>query len=142
MRTDLVGTLRAADIGRSVSLCGWVARRREHGEHLAFVDLRDHTGIVQCVVDNATDVRSGLWCWIGPSRMLVAYAVPRKLNMPTTAMIDATVNALLRNRSSRSMGERARSSAITNSTRNTAATTNATITDGAPHPSLWPWITP
>jgi aspartyl-tRNA synthetase len=35
-----------------------VARRREHGEHLAFVDLRDHTGIIQCVVDGSTDVRS------------------------------------------------------------------------------------
>ena len=34
-----------------MTVCGWVARRREHGEHLAFVDLRDHTGIVQCVVD-------------------------------------------------------------------------------------------
>ena len=43
---------------RPVSVCGWVARRREHGEHLAFVDLRDHTGIVQCVVDDAVDVRS------------------------------------------------------------------------------------
>jgi aspartyl-tRNA synthetase len=41
-----------------VSLCGWVARRREHGEHLAFVDLRDHSGLVQCVVDNDVDVRS------------------------------------------------------------------------------------
>ena len=38
--------------------CGWVARRREHGEHLAFVDLRDHTGVVQCVVDGAVDLRS------------------------------------------------------------------------------------
>ena len=35
-----------------------MARRREHGEHLAFVDLRDHTGIIQCVIDHATDVRS------------------------------------------------------------------------------------
>jgi len=35
-----------------------LARRREHGEHLAFVDLRDHTGIVQCVVDGAHDLRS------------------------------------------------------------------------------------
>ena len=39
-------------------MCGWVARRREHGEHLAFVDVRDHSGIVQCVVDNVVDVRS------------------------------------------------------------------------------------
>ena len=49
-RTDYCGTLRADDVGRTVTVCGWVARRREHGEHLAFVDLRDHTGIVQCVV--------------------------------------------------------------------------------------------
>jgi aspartyl-tRNA synthetase len=41
-----------------VSVCGWVGRRREHGEHLAFVDLRDHSGIIQCVVDNGVDVRS------------------------------------------------------------------------------------
>ena len=41
-----------------MSVCGWVARRREHGEHLAFVDVRDHTGLVQCVVDGAHDLRS------------------------------------------------------------------------------------
>ncbi len=57
MRTDYCGALRDPDAGRRVSLCGWVAHRREHGEHLAFVDLRDHTGIVQCVVDGAVDVR-------------------------------------------------------------------------------------
>jgi len=58
MRTDHCGTLRADDAGREVTLCGWVARRREHGEHLAFVDVRDHTGIIQCVVDGAADLRS------------------------------------------------------------------------------------
>ncbi|MGA3352108.1 MAG: aspartate--tRNA ligase [Acidimicrobiales bacterium] len=57
LRTAYCGALRAADAGRTVSVCGWVARRREHGEHLAFVDLRDHTGIIQCVVDGASDVR-------------------------------------------------------------------------------------
>jgi aspartyl-tRNA synthetase len=58
LRTAYCGTLRAADAGRTVSVCGWLARRREHGEHLAFVDLRDHTGIIQCVVDGAHDLRS------------------------------------------------------------------------------------
>jgi aspartyl-tRNA synthetase len=58
LRTDHCGTLTTDDIGRTVTLCGWVARRREHGEHLAFVDLRDHTGLVQCVVDGASDLRN------------------------------------------------------------------------------------
>ncbi len=58
MRTGLCGRVGLDDVGRQVRLCGWVARRREHGEHLAFVDLRDHSGIIQCVVDGAIDLRS------------------------------------------------------------------------------------
>ncbi len=58
LRTHLCGVLGTADVGQTVTVCGWVARRREHGEHLAFVDLRDHSGIIQCVIDHATDVRS------------------------------------------------------------------------------------
>lgn len=58
LRTDMCGQIRVADVGRRVQLCGWVARRREHGDRLAFVDLRDHTGIVQCVIDDGVDVRS------------------------------------------------------------------------------------
>ena len=58
MRTDLCGRLGPDDAGRTVVVCGWVDRRREHSEHLAFVDLRDHSGVVQCVVDGARDLRS------------------------------------------------------------------------------------
>ncbi|WP_040494874.1 aspartate--tRNA ligase [Ilumatobacter nonamiensis] len=58
MRTHLCGDLRPDQIGDTVSVCGWVGRRREHGEHLAFVDLRDHSGIVQCVINDDIDVRS------------------------------------------------------------------------------------
>ena len=58
MRTAMCGQLSAADAGRTVTICGWVDRRREHGEHLAFIDLRDHTGVVQCVVNRSHDLRS------------------------------------------------------------------------------------
>src|ERR1019366_1304051 len=58
MRDRHCGTLRASDVGQRLSVCGWVAKRREHGEHLAFVDLRDHTGLIQCVIDGTVDVHS------------------------------------------------------------------------------------
>ncbi|MGH9214356.1 MAG: aspartate--tRNA ligase [Acidimicrobiales bacterium] len=58
MRSHWCGALRAAHVGDKVALCGWVARRREHGEHLAFMDLRDREGVVQCVIDGSVDVRS------------------------------------------------------------------------------------
>jgi aspartyl-tRNA synthetase len=58
MRTQMCGELRREHVGAPVSVCGWVGRRREHGEHLAFIDLRDHTGVIQCVVDGAADLRS------------------------------------------------------------------------------------
>jgi aspartyl-tRNA synthetase len=58
LRTHRCGEPRAADIGDRITVCGWMDRRREHGEKLAFVDLRDHTGIVQCVVDGSVDVRA------------------------------------------------------------------------------------
>ncbi|MEM9561151.1 MAG: aspartate--tRNA ligase [Actinomycetota bacterium] len=58
MRTHLCGELDPSHVGQQVAVTGWVNRRREHSQHLAFVDLRDHSGIIQCVVDNSVDVRS------------------------------------------------------------------------------------
>ncbi|CAB4705587.1 unannotated protein [freshwater metagenome] len=58
MRTHMCGEIGTSDVSQSVTVCGWVAKRREHGDKLAFVDLRDHSGIVQCVIDNTVDVRS------------------------------------------------------------------------------------
>ena len=58
LRTHYAGELNAEHVGQTVTVAGWVDTRRVHSEHLAFVDVRDHTGIVQVVVDQKVDVRS------------------------------------------------------------------------------------
>ena len=49
-RTHTCGALRESDVGRDVRLAGWCHRIRDHGGVL-FIDLRDHYGLTQCVVD-------------------------------------------------------------------------------------------
>lgn len=54
-RTHTCGQLRASDIGQQVKLSGWIHRKRNLG-NLCFIDLRDHYGITQCVVDSSSDL--------------------------------------------------------------------------------------
>src|SRR5512142_2202719 len=63
-RTHTCGALRLADAGKTARLSGWVHRKRDHGQ-LLFVDLRDHYGVTQCVID----VSSGLFAAVDALRL-------------------------------------------------------------------------
>ena len=95
IRTDYCGRLSVDDIGKTVTVCGWVSKRREHGEFLAFVDLRDRTGLIQCVVDHAHDIRSEYVLAItGVVRERPAETINNELPTGSIEIGDATVEVL------------------------------------------------
>lgn len=63
LRSHFAGDLRAGDIGTTVKLAGWVARRRDHGG-VAFIDLRDSSGNVQVVIgdEKVAGALRAEWC--------------------------------------------------------------------------------
>ena len=76
-------------------LAGWVARRREHGDKLAFLDLRDYSGVMQCVIADGTDARSE---WVvqivGTVTVRPAGTVNTNLSTGEVELTDCTLTVL------------------------------------------------
>lgn len=53
-RSHTCGELTSDNVGEVIKLSGWVHRKRDHGG-LVFIDLRDHYGITQCVIDSSDE---------------------------------------------------------------------------------------
>ena len=51
-RSHNCNELRKKDVGKKVSLAGWINKKRDHG-NLLFIDIRDNYGITQCIIDKA-----------------------------------------------------------------------------------------
>ena len=87
LRNQDAGALRASHVGQSVTLAGWVARRRDHGG-VAFIDLRDGTGSVQVVIRDeklAGQLRAE-WCLQITGEVALRPAGNENPNIPTGAI--------------------------------------------------------
>ena len=84
LRTHGAGTLRSSHIGESVTLAGWVARRRDHGG-VAFIDLRDATGNVQVVIsdEKVAGALRAEWCVVVQGKVSQRPSGNENLNIPT-----------------------------------------------------------
>ena len=87
IRTHSAGTLRATDAESVVILAGWVSRRRDHGG-VAFIDLRDSSGVVQVVIhetDLVHDLRAE-WCLKVVGKVSLRPAGNENPELPTGAI--------------------------------------------------------
>ncbi|CAB4648743.1 unannotated protein [freshwater metagenome] len=87
IRTHDAGSLRASHAGQTVTLAGWVARRRDHGG-VAFIDLRDATGSVQVVIRDEVIAGSlrAEWCLAITGEVVARPAGNENDGLPTGAI--------------------------------------------------------
>src|SRR3954470_1264875 len=87
-RTHTCGQLRKSDVGQTVRLSGWVNRRRDHGG-LIFIDLRDHYGITQCVIEpdaavfSTVDAARSEWVMTFTGKVVARTAETVNADLPT-----------------------------------------------------------
>jgi aspartyl-tRNA synthetase len=84
LRTHGAGSLRSGNIGESVTLAGWVARRRDHGG-VAFIDLRDSSGNVQVVIsdEKVAGALRAEWCVVVKGKVAKRPDGNENLTIPT-----------------------------------------------------------
>ena len=85
-RTHHCSELRKEHVGETVRLSGWIHRRRDHG-HLLFIDLRDHFGLTQLVLDTNLDILK--------EAAHIAYETVITITGEVVARSDDTINANL-----------------------------------------------
>jgi aspartyl-tRNA synthetase len=84
LRSHGAGVIRSSHIGETITLAGWVARRRDHGG-VAFIDLRDATGNVQVVIsdEKVAGALRAEWCVLVKGKVAKRPAGNENLNIPT-----------------------------------------------------------
>ena len=84
LRSHGAGVIRSSHIGETVTLAGWVARRRDHGG-VAFIDLRDATGNVQVVIsdEKVAGALRAEWCVLVKGKVAKRPSGNENLNIPT-----------------------------------------------------------
>lgn len=84
LRSHGAGVIRSSHIGETVTLAGWVARRRDHGG-VAFIDLRDATGNVQVVIsdEKVAGALRAEWCVLVKGKVAQRPSGNENLNIPT-----------------------------------------------------------
>ena len=58
LRSHYVAAITEESIGQEVTICGWINKVREQGKQLIFLDVRDHTGVIQCVLPHQEGLRT------------------------------------------------------------------------------------
>ena len=89
-RTHTCGELRKSDVGKTVKVAGWIHSVRDHGG-VIFIDLRDHYGLTQVVIDPEKDFYQALDRW----RVETVIAFTGKVNCAVNALTGVNISTTI-----------------------------------------------